>query len=161
MTSPGSAISSDPWGTPAVTPSPAQTQPPQWEAFDDSFGGSSAPVTPAANAIVTTVPVSATPIQTMQSVPLALTSPPASSGNDLLSGFLEPVTSASVNTPTDPNGNITPAEKPKMTASNFLGGKGASLVNFDNLVSRSSPAGANPFAGGMQKQNPFQKQGPG
>ena len=69
----------------------------------------------------------------------------------------------------DQNGNEplapAPAAPAKKTASDFLGGAGASLVNFDNLVSRSSTsaaAGMNPFGGGAPvKSNPFQKTGPG
>ena len=72
----------------------------------------------------------------------------------------------------DPNGNealslapVAPMAPSKKSASDFLGGAGASLVNFDNLVSRSKTsahAGMNPFGGGVQaKANPFQKQGPG
>ena len=66
----------------------------------------------------------------------------------------------------DPNQNTQMQNeilKPKKTASDFLGGKGASLVNLDNLVSRPSIPGGNPFGSGGSgmKQNPFQKTSPG
>ena len=68
------------------------------------------------------------------------------------------------NEPLAPSVNA-PTAPAKKTASDFLGGAGASLVNFDNLVSRSSTnaaAGMNPFGGGAPvKSNPFQKTGPG
>jgi len=149
----------NPWSAPAapapVTAVPQET--PAWEAFGDSFGQAaaaqvqSAPPTPAASADL----FGALAEQ-------AATAPPhpAAAQVDLFGGAMA-----------DPNGNealslapAAPMAPPKKSASDFLGGAGASLVNFDNLVSRSKTsahAGMNPFGGGVQaKANPFQKQGP-
>ena len=75
--------------------------------------------------------------------------------NDLLGGEVDSLTSQTVSA-------AQKNDKLRKTPTDFLG-KGANLVNFDNLVSRPSGAGAiNPFmSSGMQKTNPFQAKTPG
>lgn len=103
-------------------------------------------VTPVAPAALAMTP--AAPVMT----PMA---PKVAQENDLLGGEVDSLTSQTV-----------PAaqknDKTRKTPTDFLG-KGANLVNFDNLVSRPSGAGAiNPFmSSGMQKINPFQAKTPG
>jgi hypothetical protein len=75
--------------------------------------------------------------------------------NDLLGGEVDSLTSQTVSA-------AQKNDKTRKTPTDFLG-KGANLVNFDNLVSRPTGAGAiNPFmSSGMQKANPFQAKTPG
>lgn len=160
-------VANSPWDSPATT----SASPPQaagsssWQAFDDSFQPpvvqNNAPVQsspPMQNLSVgaladpfgSPVPPQPTTVSTTV-VPTSDTSQHLVLGGpaDLLSDQNQNM----------PNNDIM---KPKKTASDFLGGKGASLVNLDNLVSRPAIHGANPFSsGGGMKPNPFQKTSPG
>ena len=100
-------------------------------------------VTPAAPAMTPAAPVM---------TPMA---PKVAQENDLLGGEVDSLTSQTVSA-------AQKNDKTRKTPTDFLG-KGANLVNFDNLVSRPSGAGAiNPFmSSGMQKANPFQAKTPG
>ena len=164
------AAAQSPWETPTSSSPPAQSGGGAWQAFDDSF---QPPTNPQ--------PVAATP---QQSANIITPAPPAQNNvgavPDLFGAPLAPSsTQQAAATPannqpvddlfgaSDPNQNTQMQNeilKPKKTASDFLGGKGASLVNLDNLVSRPSIPGGNPFGGaggsGM-KPNPFQKTSPG
>jgi len=164
------AAAQSPWETPTSSSPPAQSGGGAWQAFDDSF---QPPTNPQ--------PVAAAP---QQSANIITPAPPAQNNvgavPDLFGAPLAPSsTQQAAATPannqpvddlfgaSDPNQNTQMQNeilKPKKTASDFLGGKGASLVNLDNLVSRPSIPGGNPFGGaggsGM-KPNPFQKTSPG
>lgn len=167
-------VSTDPWGAPSV---PAQfnsvTSTASWTAFDDSFGAlaptasvtsqvSAAPAPKADSffdlSAADTVPTpvtSAAPVITPAAPVITPMVPKFTQENDLLGGEVDSLTSQTVST-------AQKNDKLRKTPTDFLG-KGANLVNFDNLVSRPSGAGAiNPFmSSGMQKINPFQAKTPG
>lgn len=160
-------VSTDPWGAPSV---PAQsnsvTPSASWTAFDDSFGAAA----PAAS-VTSHIPAAPVPkadsffdLPVADPVPTPVTlaapvmtpmTPKLAQENDLLGGEVDSLTSQTVSA-------AQKNDKLRKTPTDFLG-KGANLVNFDNLVSRPSGAGAiNPFmSSGMQKTNPFQAKTPG
>jgi len=166
-------VSTDPWGAPSA-PAQASSVTPSasWTAFDDSFGApapaanvtpqvSAAPAPkadsffdlPAADPAPTVTP--AAPSMTPAAPVMTPMAPKVAQENDLLGGEVDSLTSQTVSA-------AQKNDKTRKTPTDFLG-KGANLVNFDNLVSRPSGAGAiNPFmSSGMQKANPFQAKTPG
>jgi len=166
-------VSTDPWGAPsAPAQSSSVTPSASWTAFDDSFGApapaanvtpqvSAAPAPkadsffdlPAADPVPTVTP--AAPAMTPAALVMTPRAPKVAQENDLLGGEVDSLTSQTVSA-------AQKNDKTRKTPTDFLG-KGANLVNFDNLVSRPSGAGAiNPFmSSGMQKANPFQAKTPG
>lgn len=169
-------VSTDPWGAPsAPAQSSSVTPSASWTAFDDSFGApapaaivtpqfSAAPAPkadsffdlPAADRVPTVTPVTrAAPALTPAAPVMTPMAPKVAQENDLLSGEVYSLTSQTAFA-------AQKNDKTRKTPTDFLG-KGANLVNFDNLVSRPSGAGAiNPFmSSGMQKTNPFQAKTPG
>ena len=177
---PTQAAPADPWGAPAAQQQKQEA--PAWEAFGDSFGAAAqpAPAAPAPTPVAQADPFgAAAPAPTADIFAAAPAQPAAPAPSaDPFGALGEPAAPAQPAQPqvdlfgglADQNGNdspiATPAAPAKKTASDFLGGAGASLVNFDNLVSRSNTAqaaGMNPFGGGggAMKSNPFQKSGPG
>jgi hypothetical protein len=158
-----------PWETPTTSSPPIQSVGGggAWQAFDDSFQSPTNPQpdaqTPQQSANITTP---APPAQNIGAVPDLFGAPlaPSSTQQAVLNTANQPVDD--LFGASDPNQNTQMQNeilKPKKTASDFLGGKGASLVNLDNLVSRPSIPGGNPFGSGGSgmKQNPFQKASPG
>ena len=143
-------------------------------AFDDSFGTPSAPATtsaasypPQAASAPAAKPDSFFDLPVSDPTPAPVSQPAAAPvmtpmtpqvapENDLLGGEVGTLTSQNTTSAAQKN------EKMRKTPTDFLG-KGANLVNFDNLVSRPSGAGAiNPFmSSGLQKTNPFHAKGPG
>ncbi|CAG5112874.1 Oidioi.mRNA.OKI2018_I69.chr2.g7041.t1.cds [Oikopleura dioica] len=167
--------SSDPWGTPAPAAPKASAAPgASWTAFDDSFGTASASATtsaasypPQADSVPAAKPDSFFDLPISDPTPAPVSqpavapvmtpmTPQVAPENDLLGGEVGTLTSQNTTSAAQKN------EKMRKTPTDFLG-KGANLVNFDNLVSRPSGAGAiNPFmSSGLQKTNPFHAKGPG
>ena len=163
------AAAQSPWETPTTSSPPTQSVGGggAWQAFDDSFQPPTNPQpvaqTPQQSANITTP---APPAQNVGAVPDLFGAPlaPTSTQQAAATTATQPVDD--LFGASDPNQNTQMQNeilKPKKTASDFLGGKGASLVNLDNLVSRPSIPGGNPFGSGGSgmKQNPFQKTSPG
>lgn len=163
------AAAQSPWETPTTSSPPTQSVGGggAWQAFDDSFQPPTNPQpvaqTPQQSANITTP---APPAQNVGAVPDLFGAPLAPTSTQQAAAIPANQPVDDLFGASDPNQNTQMQNeilKPKKTASDFLGGKGASLVNLDNLVSRPSIPGGNPFGSGGSgmKQNPFQKTSPG
>ena len=167
---PSSQVTPDPWGVQATVPPPSQpvatpVAPPSqvgWTAFDDSFSAA-APPAPSqpepSNDNLFDLPTQSTNQSASDNLfaPTNQQQAPMMTpmGSDLLGGDFQAQSAAA----------SAQAELARKTPTDFLG-CGASLVNFDNLVSRPKTVGVtvNPFMSsmpGVKKSNPFHKQGPG